>query len=980
MKFTFFVLFLFCCFNSVIGQNYSFVSYSTSEGLPQSQVTSIVQDADGYLWIGTLGGLAKFNGKDFITYSSESGLYNNRISFLTFIDGVIWVGHQGGVTSIDKNIYKTWALNGDARSVNVKSIFKFKSKICVATNGAGLFEIKKEKFLKIPVSHFDLSTVRDVYLLKDEFYFATPNGLIYTKDFKKISKIDSLEGYNLSGVDLWKNKLVISTFEGGLFVVNPITKKIKKVQLKNNNLIIKNVFVDTKNNCWVNTENGFFKINFKNKIEFIDESKGLPLGAVGSIYEDDRGGIWIGTLGKGLLRFPEDQFVYYDRSSGLSSDLILNVNQTSNGCLWFSTFDKGVVKMSKTGVFSFLEFPNNRVWTSASSVNNYDWFGTEDGLIQIDSLNQIKVLKVGNDQLGYTITSILKVSSSEMYIGGTAGISVYKNGAINPIRNIHKYNIGTVRDFVLYKDKLYCATSNGLFVYKDKVLKKIRGINKEIFCIEKDENNDIWIGTEEGLFVYDKEIIKRISISETPSSNLINFLNYHYGKMYVGTNEGLFVIKNILGSDKKSISHFGKEEGLVDLETNINSSFFDNKGSLWFGTSSGLVKYVDNEYSVSRLKPIVNFKSILLNYAPFDYSKYSVLNNKNGVPSKLNFPYFKNNIIFEIEGISLRNYSHLSYQFWLEGLDESWSPKSKNTVISFTGLNPGAYILHVRAVTNEGFVSTDKSISFKIKSPFYKTWWFVVLVLLFLAMIVYKVFKFKIKRELEKKENEMMDFKSKLITLEQKSLNASMNRHFIFNSLNSIQYFINSQDRLSANRYLTNFAKLIRKNLDSTNEDGNMISLCQEIEGLELYLSLESMRFKDKFSYVFDIEGVDSESIYLPAMLLQPFVENSIIHGVLPNENKKGLILIKMRVFENVLNIEIHDNGIGIKSSLSIKSLDKGDHRSQGMEITSKRIELIKKILHQGFEIIGPFQIEDDECQVCGTRVLIKIPFENLDE
>ncbi|MCT4560921.1 MAG: histidine kinase [Crocinitomicaceae bacterium] len=239
--------------------------------------------------------------------------------------------------------------------------------------------------------------------------------------------------------------------------------------------------------------------------------------------------------------------------------------------------------------------------------------------------------------------------------------------------------------------------------------------------------------------------------------------------------------------------------------------------------------------------------------------------------------------------------------------------------------------------------------------------------------------KIRINRERELNEKEKMQFRSRLLALEQQSLNASMNRHFIFNSLNSIQYFINTQDKLSANRFLTNFAQLIRKNLDSAGHDGNMIPLSKEIERLKLYLSLEAMRFKDKFSYEFQIEPQDLDGIYLPAMLLQPFVENSIIHGILPNQNQKGVIMISIQERNNCLEIKIEDNGIGISNSLKQKESFMGDHKSQGMEITAKRIELIKKISNQAFEIVGPIDRINEDSKINGTYVLLKIPLNILD-
>jgi sensor histidine kinase YesM len=252
-------------------------------------------------------------------------------------------------------------------------------------------------------------------------------------------------------------------------------------------------------------------------------------------------------------------------------------------------------------------------------------------------------------------------------------------------------------------------------------------------------------------------------------------------------------------------------------------------------------------------------------------------------------------------------------------------------------------------------------------------------VLAIFAFSLYQILLFRLKREREKNEKEKMTYRARLLSLEQKSLNASMNRHFIFNSLNSIQFFINTQDRLSANKFLTNFAKLIRKNLDSS-EDGNEVALSQELERLDLYLSLESMRFKDRFSYsISTAANIDAELLIIPAMMLQPFIENSIIHGILPDESKKGSIEIRISLQGDLLIIEIEDNGIGIDISISNKIDYNGDHRSQGMEITTKRIELLQKISKRHFELIGPTQLFDSDNAVRGTSVILKFSVDNLD-
>lgn len=214
---------------------------------------------------------------------------------------------------------------------------------------------------------------------------------------------------------------------------------------------------------------------------------------------------------------------------------------------------------------------------------------------------------------------------------------------------------------------------------------------------------------------------------------------------------------------------------------------------------------------------------------------------------------------------------------------------------------------------------------------------------------------------------EKLYYKSRLLALEQQTLNASMNRHFIFNALNSIQYYINTQDRISANKYLTSFAKLIRKNLDSSVNDSGTVALADELERLELYISLEHMRFQQKFDYVIEIgDNLNVDEIEIPPMILQPFVENSIWHGLLPQE-QGGKIWV--RIFERGNNIvfEIEDNGIGIDQSRSNKT--ENSHHSKGMLITSGRIEILKKVTQQNMSVIGPYQLNDKDGNPCGTRV-----------
>jgi sensor histidine kinase YesM len=206
------------------------------------------------------------------------------------------------------------------------------------------------------------------------------------------------------------------------------------------------------------------------------------------------------------------------------------------------------------------------------------------------------------------------------------------------------------------------------------------------------------------------------------------------------------------------------------------------------------------------------------------------------------------------------------------------------------------------------------------------------------------------------------------MALEHQSLNSSMNRHFIFNALNSIQYYMNKEDKLSAHKYLSRFAKLIRMNLDSSMSD--LVPVSEEITRLDLYLQIELMRFEEKFDYKISVgEEVDIESIEIPPMLLQPYVENSILHGILPSD-KPGRIDIRVEQNEDQhIVFSIQDNGIGIEESIARKANKAIPHVSRGTSITTQRIQLLAATNNISISINGPFELKDDQNRVLGTRV-----------
>ena len=950
-----FILFLLCTVSSW-SQRYSFVQFSTPEGLPQSQVNAIIQDELGYLWVGTLGGLAKFNGKEFTNFSTSDGLLSNRITDFSIINDQLYVGHDIGISiKLADETFKSIS----AGNSNVTEILEFNQTIYVSTNGAGLFYLKGDSLFHINASP---PKIRGLAIENNTLLLASQDGVFKMNKDRSIEVDNRFEEDSYSSIASIEGSIFATTYNGFCY---QLEANSSNVFIDSEEFYFRKIYSSEPGVYWLNSREGVLKVENGETLEFT-ESSGLPISDISSMYSDREGNIWFGSAGKGLLKFSGEAFSHYNQKGGMHSDLITSVMQDHEQNFWLSSYDKGIIQL-KSDTIILLNYPNTAVWNSVE-YNNSLFFGSNLGLHQFSN-GKWKVFLQEDGLPSNKITGIYKTNAGELIIGTSAGLAHFIDQKIENYPH-ENGDFKNVRDFVELNNETYLATPQGL--------KKLNGspISSEfstaINCLEKDDNK-IWIGSEDGLYIFENEVITPFELPSRIGTNYINFLIKDTNYIYVGTNNGLIEI------DRKSMNYnqYGINAGLIDLETNLNSAYIDQKGDVWFGTASGLM-HLDvkkRNLLLKNVAPLLNLKSVTLNFInrPDLIEKLLFQNN-------IRFNHKENNLIFDFDGIYFTNSQAVKYSYKLEGLSEDWSPPSSNSSISFTNLSSGEYSLIVRATNPKGFHSNEKVIHFTIAPPFYNTWWFYSLVALALILLFLTIDRLRVKNIEQKNYQNNLEVSNKLSRLEQQSLNASMNRHFIFNALNSIQFFINSSDKQSANRYLTRFAKLIRKNLDSSHTANGMVPLSDELERLQLYLELESMRFKDRFEYHINIEEhVEPETLRVPAMFLQPFVENSIIHGILPLENKKGEININVTNHLDHVRIEIIDNGIGIDNSLKNKHLSPGDHESQGVKITLGRIKLLQEISERSVELIGPHQINENDSLINGTKVTFKFLKQYLD-
>lgn len=966
---------LACVLNISLAQEYAFREFSLKQGLPQSQVKTINQDADGFLWVGTLGGLARFDGKNFDVYTVENGLLSNRITCIEFIAGVMYVGHENGLSiHLGKDKFRSISTTKLKDNTKLSSIIQVQGRILVASNGSGLFELKNDKLLPINPNIEDeeladeFNRIRQLCVWKKQLYIGTRSGLFTSSDLKVFKHFDETEDWSISDLIVDKQgQLYVCTFNEGVLKIDLNNTRFQPQSFLD--VDGSQMHLDAENNFWLLTEtNEILMISNQSKF-FLSQQSGLPKESMSTFFIDQNSNLWLGTEGRGMIQFLGRAFTKYAHIEAP----VLSITTDHLGRFWLGTLNNGLF-IWEQGVWKRYEHEqlrDNSVWCALKDGFNGIWFGTNAGLLSIQNGKPIWHTIANNTELPDNKINTLHLDANKfIWIGTRKGLAYVKSNLIHrfePANNAEMLHL--IRDIESKNHQLYVATKTALVlvdIHSRKVNSyAIEGVNPTFSCLEFDHNNNLWIGTEEGLFVLIDNKIQALDFSKKSADRFINFIIRKGEKMFVGTNNGLFEMSN-LTQDLSSFEtrHFAESSGLMSTETNINSAFFDKQNQLWFGTADGVYVFNENQLNqaLEDYRPQLFLRDFQVNFVSTE------LPDKG---SKIKLKYNQNRLRYFFQVVDLHDAEGVSLEYKLD--NDEWVAVGSSSEIAFNQLAPGTYNLSVRAKSITGKYSDVLIFNFDINRPYYATWWFFLLILLGLGLITIGIVRYRIQQIRMHETRERLELNNKLNTLEQQSLNASMNRHFIFNALNSIQYFINTQDKLSANKYLTKFAQLIRKNLDSSAAGENLVPLSEEIQRLELYLTLESMRFEDRFSYRFEMDPeIEADDVRIPPMLFQPFVENAIIHGILPRENYRGEIVFKAELQDTHIEFSISDNGVGFSNSMREKK-SSGDHFSHGTTITKSRIEVIRKISGDIIELDGPKDLLNDAHQVIGTIVKIKI-------
>lgn len=1005
----FYIFFIFL--NSTYAQQYNFRSYSVADGLPQSQVFALCEDKKGYLWIGTRGGgISRFDGIHFQTFTESDGLVNNYIkAIIEDNSGNIWIGTDGGLSRFNGKSFTNYTSKNGLPDNIINTLLKdISGNIWIGTDKGGLLKFDGKEF-KVFTANDGLPQNRITCLFEDK-----NNGTLWIGTEKGVSKYDgkNFQNFNTkSGLTSnilraitkdSKGNLWFATYSDGVSKFDGKTFRnfTKKDGLVSN--IVLSITEDKKGNIWFGTGLSGISIFDGEKFNSITETEGLCNNIVSSLLKDSQGNIWIGTSGGGLCRYSDSRFIHFTQSGHKLGNLVYAIEEDNAGNIWLASSAGGVSRYSDTGFTRFGKadgLTNHKIRTIfRDSINNL-WFGTLGfGLFKYDGKTFTHYDR--NDGIsGNFINSITTDKKGNLWLATAGGGICYlpftpelKSGKKKGRFKRFKADIGSDRVYSITSDNndnLWLGTvgagvvkianaSDSLPVISVFPLKKENDGGLTVRTVLKDKTGNIWIGSAgTGVYCYDGKKFHTFDKKNGLSSdNIYSLVFDSENNLWIGTERGIDKLSFDQNFRISGIKNYSKSEGFSGIETIQNAAFLDSKNRLWFGTVNGTTVYNSAEDKLNLHQPKIHISAVKLF---FDKIEDTTLTKTDShwpfLPKDLTLNHNQNHVSFEFIGINLRNPEMVQYKWFLEGFDKDWSPPTFRTEATYSNLPPCNYKFQVLAANEDGiWSSVPATFSFKITPPFWQKWWFRGAMLLLAGIVIYSAFALRlrqIKRKNEAERNKLA-LEKNVIELEQQALRLQMNPHFIFNALNSIQGFITRNDTAEAKRYLAKFSKLMRQTLENSRE--SFIPLAEEIEMLENYIALEKLSHKDRFEFEIELDDdIDPEAISIPPMLIQPFIENAILHGVLPLNDRKGEINISFKLLNDKLLIcIIKDNGVGINQSLKLKSKLSNSHKSTAYKVTEERLQLISL----GSIVVKDLtEIYESEYKEEGTQVELQIPY-----
>lgn len=962
MKFALYIL-LFVLSLSATGQEPYPVWITEQQGLPSNTVYQIFHDAKGFTWLATEDGLCRYDGNSFKKY------YNNKQTSAPGSDikqdkfGRIWYQNFDGYCYYVENdslksLNQNQPLNYNPTGISSKYIF------VLQTRGIDVFDIESLKLIKTIKPTKGFFNLQHSLYTNGLFYFIEEHDLYAVGDDLNLIHVTALSSFSD------KKQLFIATVNNNVVVYTKYSEAniIKYFQANNK---ISSLVTPTQMGINGTTNiNGKYTVYGNNGLMLYENNKlvahWFKKEVVTSVSKDYQGNYWISTLSKGVIFF-QDVFNSYAPINNEPTKIISNqkghyiFNTQGQIFYYLKNFSQAqkITQLKTAAIYyAYLDHDNGKIFTSSL------------GMSIINLANPSSTLN-----RKYALKEVCKINNNIYAFAESAQCLLYKD---NINKNIDEW------------DSLYQTLPKGMY----KGYRKLSiGFRSKTVAYHK-PTNSLYYGTNIGLFK--QTPLKQVEVKMGDEKFFAKKIITTKHKIYTLNTKGEFYELNGLGE-------FTKLNALTSIHcTNISGVKVFNDTILCLFGENKIVLVNANNPEISISKPIYIIKTSELNDVSFIDETLYIL-TKKGVIS-IQIKQKKNNTIapkFLIDDVSINgqktslnnqilsyNKNNITINYVL--LDYNGTAQNKihyslnnsgwtalpitSRMLQFAALDAGNY--NLQFMVNDKVLESS-TLTFTILKPWWKRWWFIALVLSTIAFMALAFYRWQV--AILQKRNKLLkqnyDLEKELNKSVLKSIKSQMNPHFFYNALNTIQGYIFTNDKTSAANYLNKFSKLTRSILEMSDKD--LVNLDEEIKSLDLYLSLEKMRFDGELEYTITQEDqLVNETVKLPPMLIQPHVENAIKHGLLHKVGNKT-ITISFELYDtNQVKIMIDDNGIGRKKSQELNAIKNQNHESFSTEANQTRIELMNKLRNTGASLHITDKI-DSQNRPAGTLVTIILPYQN---
>lgn len=931
-------LFFFSQIPIAEAQKYDFKHYSVTNGLAHGQVSSVFQSKSQHMWFGTMGGgISKFNGSRFKTFTHSNGLRDNYITALAEDRKQnIWVStYEGGVGKLAGDSLEYQFKESPLDTAIVYNIRESPSgNLWFATYGAGAFVLKGSNLRQL-TTELGLTNnyVWDFWFDESgKVWISTDNGVsIYdNKEVYPFSDNDKLNGENIYRVhqdpdnNTWfATNNGVTRFDGD---------KFDNIYTINEDSLgsIFDIIHDRYGDIWIGTaSNGIYRQFSDENFHQITTDNGLSSDYIYNLYKDPKGKIWVATDESGVNLFRGDEFIWGtdDESNG---NQILSIKNARSGELWVGTADDGLWKAEYRGgkfVRSRIGLKEQEVWDIEKRENGNLLLLTGDNSIwEYDGQSYVNINKKFDFPPPYTI-DIFVDSSGKIWIGTDEGIYHIEG---EKVRHLTEKD-GLTDNFIweIKEDRngnLWISTERGISKYNGHSFTNFTmddGLNQNVISsIVQDEEDNFWIGTTAGISYYKPSTQQFINFDSEDGMEYVNtqFIAFDsQGYLWQGTSAGLqkLNVPKYKQTDKMEIVTYDYGKNRDNFEFAHKAVEVDSNGHLWFGSTTGLLRYNPEKVRIDSSGPEVTISNI---------SNHSQNINPSVSTPEAEFGYEENDISVDFSALEYEYPERIIYRYQLDGLEDEWSEPSKINEAIFRNLDSGRYNFIVQARNHLGHWGPKASVGFSVNPPFWNTYWFYAVVVASLIGLIYTYIRVRVNILEKNRLQELVDFKTSDLqrALDEKEVLIKEIHHRVKNNLAVISGLLELQMGYSDDKYseqvlleskrrVQSIAMIHEKLYQNENlSEINFQTYIRELLDVIVYSVDPGDKTIDLDLKIDQIHlGIDQA---IPCgLILNELVSNAYEHAF--KENDSGEVMVEFLRNGNKIHFKVSDDGIGMPTN-----------------------------------------------------------------